>query len=76
MTLPTKAEYLLAHKDRYGRFSRLVGERDGGVVHWSIRSDAISQRDEGEIIRSLTTDQLVEIGEIAASLADAMRGFR
>lgn len=64
MTKPTRFEYALP-PDAYARRSKLIGEREGGVLKWTIKSDAVSQRDEGEIIRSLTTAQLIEIGRIA-----------
>jgi hypothetical protein len=62
---PERVEYRLA-ADRYNRSSRLIGEaQTNGTMLWSIVSDPVSQRDEGEHIRSLTTEQLVQIGEIA-----------
>ncbi len=63
MTTPTLREWLL-HSDRYGRPSRLVAKREGGITHWSIISEPVNQRDEGERIHSLTTQQLREIAEI------------
>lgn len=62
---PSKVEYQVG-KDRYGRPTRLVGEMDGGQQYWSIISDPVAQRDEGEHIRSLTADQLKAIGQILA----------
>lgn len=65
MTQPMKIEYSLG-ADRYGRRTRLVADRESnGAVVWTICSDPVNQRDEGEIIRSLTTDQLAEAGKIA-----------
>ena len=61
---PTRAEFEIG-RDRYGRRSVLIAERVGGQLYWNIESQPTSQRDEGEIIRSLTTSQLVEIGRIA-----------
>jgi hypothetical protein len=60
---PSKVEYQIG-KDRYGRPSRLIGEVEGGQQFWSIISDPIAQRDEGEHIRSLTTEQLKSIAQI------------
>lgn len=62
---PSKIEYQVG-KDRYGRPTRLVGEIDGGQQYWSIISDPVAQRDEGEHIRSLTAEQLKAIGQIVA----------
>mgnify|MGYP001025084104 CR=1 FL=1 len=51
--------------DRHGRYTRVVAKRlSNGERDWSIRSDPVSQRDEGEAIHSLTTRQLQEIAEI------------
>ena len=63
---PSRVEYEVG-KDRYGRRTRLVGEVDGGQQYWSIISDPVAQRDEGENIRSLTIEQLKLIGQIASS---------
>lgn len=60
MTEPVRVEYDIG-RDRYGRPSRLIGERTGGQLYWSIVSDAINQRDEGERIAGLTSEQLLAI---------------
>jgi hypothetical protein len=52
-------------RDRYGRRSRLHGERVGGNVYWSIVSDPVSQRDDGERMNDLTTEHLKAIVEVA-----------
>ncbi|GEM_PF-2466634 len=66
MMQPTKVEYDIG-KDRYGRRTRLISEKDGGQVHWSIISDPVSQRDEGEHIRSLTSEQLRAIASVSTA---------
>ena len=50
-------------QDRYKRRTRLIGKTEGADFVWSIKSDQLAQRDEGEEIRSLTTAQLKMIGE-------------
>lgn len=70
MTNPVRIEFGVG-VDVYGRTTRLIGEHQGGVYIWSIVSDPVSQRDEGERIRSLTTGQLVELGRIAATFGKA-----
>lgn len=69
MTERMRVEYNIG-RDRYGRPSRLIGEREGGQTYWSIRSEPVSQRDEGEHIRSLTGLQL---DAIAAAVAKEHR---
>lgn len=65
MTHATRIEYEAGH-DVYGRRTRLVGVWNGSAYLWSIVSDPVSQRDEGEAIHSLTSAQLVELGRLAA----------
>jgi hypothetical protein len=65
---PSRTEYEIG-PDKYQRRTLLVGENQGGVVVWSIVSEPVNQRDDGELIRSLTTPQLVAIGEIAEQLS-------
>ena len=48
-------------KDRYGRSVTL--KREG--ADYSIRIHPIDQRDEGETIRSLSRDLLIEAGKVA-----------
>lgn len=59
---PSRVEYELG-QDRYGRRTRLIIHREPGLDHFEIKSDPVSQRDEGECIRSLTIEQLRAIGE-------------
>lgn len=62
---PNRVEYALAAADQYKRRTLLIGERqNNNTMIWTIKSNPVEQRDEGEIIRSLTTEQLAEIGEI------------
>lgn len=69
MTRPVKVEFYLG-PDKYGRRSHLKGVlATDGQYCWSIVSDPVSQRDEGEAIRSLTTDQLKELGRVASEFA-------
>lgn len=57
-------EYSIGH-DAHGRPGKPIGERkSNGAVEWKIESEPTSQRDEGERIFSLTTDQLLRIGEV------------
>lgn len=48
--------------DKHGRLVTLTREGND----FTIRSEPVSQRDEGEIIRSLTRDILIIAGEIAS----------
>jgi hypothetical protein len=67
MSRPIKVEYYLG-TDVYGRRSNLKGVlQTGGGYCWSIASDPVSQRDEGERIASLTTAQLAEIAAVVAA---------
>lgn len=50
-------------QDRYKRRPLLIGKAEGADFVWSIKSEALAQRDEGEEIRSLTTAQLMMIAE-------------
>lgn len=68
MSEPRRAEYDLG-TDRYKRRSRLVLERDAGNMVWSIVSDPVDQRDDGERIASLTSEQLIEAGHIAEMIS-------
>lgn len=56
----SKVEWSLG-KDVYGRPVRLIMERDGGQSKYSIISQPISQRDDGEHIRSLTRANIEEL---------------
>lgn len=62
MSLPRTVIYDLP-QDRYGRRTSLTGTHEGGQVFWEVRSHPVNQRDEGEVIRGLTTEQLIEIGD-------------
>lgn len=66
MPKPVKVEFFLGY-DKYARRTNLKGVlQTDGQYCWSIASEPLNQRDEGEAIRSLTTDQLVELGRVAA----------
>jgi hypothetical protein len=61
---PDRMEYPLG-PDKYGRTTKAIGEREtNGCWTWTIKSEPCSQRDEGEIIRSLTTPQLLTLHAI------------
>lgn len=68
MTRPTRVEYAAGH-DVYGRRTRLIGVWNGSAFLWSIVSDPVNQRDEGEAIHSLTSGQLVEIGRLGGAVS-------
>lgn len=71
MSKPVKVEFRLG-PDKYGRRTHLKGVlQTNGQYCWSIISEPVSQRDEGEAIRSLTTDQLVELGRVAGEFGRA-----
>jgi hypothetical protein len=62
---PARVEFELG-EDKYQRRSKLIGELEGnGRYIWTIKSEPSSQRDEGEICHSLTTNQLIAIGRVA-----------
>lgn len=65
---PKRMEYDIG-RDRYGRPTTLIAEWNGGQLYWRIRSEPVNQRDEGEDIRSLTSDQLIAAGNIAGAMA-------
>lgn len=59
-TVPISIKWELG-RDRYNRRVTLTREGDD----WQIQIESSSQRDEGEIIRSLSRDLLIAAGEIA-----------
>ncbi len=68
MIRPAKIEFFLGG-DEYGRRTSLKGVlRTTGDYIWRIESEALSQQDQGDTLRSLTTDQLTEIGLVAAQI--------
>lgn len=51
-------------RDRYGRQVRAYREKDGGQWWWRIESDPVSQRDDGERMRSLTDENIRRLKEL------------
>ena len=71
MTRPTRIEFGVG-RDVYGRQTKLVGaSAANGRYLWAIITEPANQRDEGESIGSLTSDQLQELGRIAADFLKA-----
>ena len=71
MIRPAKVEFYLG-PDHYSRRTNLKGVlQTNGQYSWQIVSEPVSQRDEGEAIRSLTTAQLEELGRVAGEFAKA-----
>lgn len=50
-------------RDRYGRPVTMIRQKDGGQWYWTIKSDPVNQRDDGELMRSLTDENIRQMTE-------------
>lgn len=52
---------------KWGQKLTLIGERESnGQMSWSLRQDALNQRDESAIIRGLTAESIQKMADAVA----------
>lgn len=59
--------------DRYSRRVQACRTKDGGQWFWTLRTLPSSQRDDGEIMRSLTDENVRELARCLEVLAKPIR---